>query len=254
MLPAADSWEERLVGFSHADPALLESRALDRRTVEKFIHSVESVAALLRALRLDYRVADAGHVRVATYRTLYFDTPTLELFHAHRRRVRVRHKVRVRSYPDRHVTRFEVKTRHAERLSTKQTRDHPHADLRLSDDDRRLAAVQTGLTSVFLPQVFTDFHRITLVGTDAPDRVTIDFDLVVGNDADRLAIERAAIVEIKRAPGPFRGCSPLSRALRDGGWRRASVSKYAAAIALLQPSIAQNSMVPGLRALRRVAA
>ncbi len=254
VLPVSDSWEEKLVGFAHADPTLLETRALERRTVEKFIHSVESVAALLRALRLDYRVADAGHVRVATYRTLYFDTPTLELFHAHRRGVRVRHKVRVRSYPDRRVTRFEVKTRHAERLSTKETRDHLHADLGLSDGDRQLAAAQTGLTSVFLPQAFTDFHRITLVGTDAPDRVTIDFDLVVGNDADSLAIERVAIVEIKRVPGPFRGCSSLARALRDGGWRRASVSKYAAAIALLQPAISQNSMISGLRALRRVAA
>lgn len=254
VLPACDRWEERLVSFSAAGSALIDSRALDRRAVEKFIHSVESVAALLGALRLDYRIVEAARARVATYRTLYFDTPALTLFHAHRRGVRVRHKVRVRSYPDREVTRFEVKTRHAEQLSTKQTRDHAHADLRLSDDDRRLAAMQTGVTAPFAPLVFTDFHRITLVGTDTTDRVTIDFDLVVGNVSHRLALGRAAIVEIKRAPGSFPRCSSLSQALRDGGWRRASVSKYAAAVALLQPSIAQNSMIPGLRTLRQVAA
>lgn len=254
VLPASDLWEERLVGFSPAGWALIETRALERRAVVKLIHSVESVVALLRALGTDYRVVEAGRARVATYRTLYFDTSTLALFHAHRRGVRVRHKVRVRCYPDREVTRFEVKSRLSEQLSTKQTRDHAFSDLGLSDDDRRLAATQTQLTAPFAPQVFTDFHRITLVGTDAPDRVTIDFDLVVGDGSHRVALERVAIVEIKRAPGSSHKCATLALALRAGGWRRASISKYAAAIALLQPSIAQNSVVPGLRALCRVAA
>lgn len=253
-LPAPDPWEERLVGFSRADVSLIETRSLDRRAVEKFIHSTESVAALLLALSGEYRVVEAARARVATYQTLYFDTPALALFHAHRRGVRVRHKVRVRSYADRAVTRFEVKTRHSEELSTKETREHAFGDLRLSDDDCRLAALQTRSMAPFAPTVFTDFHRITLVGTDAPDRVTVDFDLVFGDGSLRLALERAAIVEIKREPGPFPACATLSRALRDGGWRRASISKYAAAIALLRPAIAQNRIVPGLRALRRVAA
>lgn len=253
-LPASDFFEQQLVDFSPANVSLIQTRSLDRRAVEKFIHSRESVAALLASLQGAYQVVEAARARVATYRTQYFDTAPLALFHAHRRGVRVRHKVRVRSYPDRAVTRFEVKTRHSDQLSTKETRAHAFGDLRLSDDDHRLAALQTRLTSPFVPTVFTDFHRITLVGIDAPDRVTVDFDLVFGDGARRLGLERAAIVEIKREPGSFAGCVTLSRALRDGGWHRTSLSKYAAAIALLRPSTAQNRLVPGVRALQRVAA
>lgn len=252
-LPAHE-WEGRLTPFSHATPELIAEYALSARSVEKFILPAAAAASLLPALANEYLVVRAGSRGIATYETLYFDTAALELYHEHRRGFRIRHKVRIRSYPDRCLTRLEVKTRQSDVLTTKAVRGRAYGEMGLRAADRRFAEELTGLDGFLAARAFTQFNRLTLIGIAAGDRVTIDLDLVIGTESRRQAMPGVAIVEVKQPPAHERRDTPALHELKAQGWRRCSISKYAAAIALLHPGIAHNRLLPGLRALQRAAA
>ncbi|WP_230854391.1 VTC domain-containing protein [Arthrobacter terrae] len=57
----------------------------------------------------DFRALEIGPRRVFEYESVYFDTPELEQFRAHRQGRRRRYKVRTRTYVDSGLCMFEVK-------------------------------------------------------------------------------------------------------------------------------------------------
>ena len=245
-------WESLLRRFPVAAPDLILARDLMRRTDLKFIVSPSEAAGLLPALEGEYARLTAGNGPVAAYRTLYFDTPELELFHAHRRGRRVRHKVRVRHYPDRRLTLLEVKTRRSELETSKIWKEREYGDDALRPEDQWFVSDHTGIDRDVLPQAWTHFRRVTLLGLNLIERVTIDFDLVVSGEGHSRALDQVAIVEVKQRP--FVPGSPVLVALRGAGRRPGWASKYCAAIAFTRSGVRLNTLLPGLRELERRAA
>lgn len=248
----ASSWTERLADFRRATPELLERRDLDRRTDSKFLLPPDAALDFLTALERDYAVLAAGNALLAEYRTLYFDTPALDLFHDHRRGRRVRHKVRIRHYPDRCTTRLEVKTRRTELETVKVWRTRRYGDDHLTRDDQAFVAQHTGFLAPVTPQAWTRFHRVTLLGLETRERVTLDSGLRLGRGERVRRLDAVVIVEVKQ--WPFQRCTPVMVALRTAGHRPAWASKYCSAIALAQPGVNANELRPGLRALIQGAA
>ena len=228
------------------------SRDLRRRTDSKFVLSPAGAVDLVSALNGDYAVLTAGAGRVASYRTLYFDTQELDFFHAHRRGRRVRHKVRIRHYPDRHLTLLEVKTRRSELETNKVWRERQYGDDVLTHEDQVFVDANTGVGRDVLPEVWTDFRRVTLLGLHNNERVTIDFNLEVSRGARRRSLAGIAIVEVKQ--WPFLPASAVMSALRAAGQRPGWASKYCTAVAFTRPGLRFNALLPGLRALERRAA
>jgi hypothetical protein len=215
----------------------------------------ERLGALLGALAGDYAVLPVGAGATAIYRNLYFDTPELRLFHDHRRGLRIRHKVRIRHYPDRSLTFLEIKTKRGEVLTDKQRREIEFARERLDPDDLAFLRAHAGeLAGELAPAVRVDYRRIALFHPRLEERLTIDFALEVGRSSAapgdaRMELGALAIVEVKRAPGgPPR--TPAMRALAGLGVREGALSKYCAAMALLQPTVRHNRLRPALRALQ----
>lgn len=247
--PTLGGWQGRLGRFRLATPELIGSRELRRRTDTKFLMSPASAAEVLLALAADYAVLAAGSELVASYDTLYFDTPQLDFFHAHRRGRRVRHKARIRHYPDRRLTTLEVKTRKSELRTTKTSREHAFGNSELSGDDQAFVGGRTGIDRSVVPQVWTHFRRITLVGTITNERVTIDLDFHVEMGGHGRPFTDLAIVEVKQ--WPFSRDTPVMTALRAAGRRPGWASKYCAAIAFTRPDVPMNRLLPGIRALER---
>jgi VTC domain-containing protein len=251
--PRSDSDLQVLLGrFAPAPPSLLAERELRRRTDSKFVLMPRLAGELLAAITDSYALLTNGNGALAEYRTLYFDTPALDLFHAQRRDRRVRHKVRIRHYPDRRLSLLEIKTRRSELETIKVVRERPYDDDELSADDRAFVLAHTGIGEPLVPQAWTDFRRLALLGVGTPERVTIDFDLEVGMGERRVSFGNVAIVEVKQ--WPYSRATPVMAALRAGGWRECWLSKYCAAIAFLRPDVRRNRLRPGLRALERSAA
>ncbi len=249
LAPLHSEWTGLLSHFPLAPPELLARRELRRRTDSKYVISTSAAADLITNLTADYAVLSAGSELVAMYRTLYFDTPELAFFHAHRRGRRVRHKVRIRHYLDRRISVLEVKSRRSDLLTTKIFRPREYSNNDLTADDQAFVRAQSGVSGDVVPQVWTRFRRLTFLGLRGNERVTVDLDLGVEMRGQRRILPSIAIVEIKQ--WPFCRSTPVMAALRALGERPCWASKYCAAIAWTRPNERRNTLLPGLAALER---
>jgi hypothetical protein len=249
---SASDWQGLLAGFASAPLSLLAERELRRRTDSKFVLTPHAAGELLRGIGGDYALLTNGNGALASYRTLYFDTPGLDLFHAQRCDRRVRHKVRIRHYPDRRLSFLEIKTRRSELETVKVLRPRDYDDDELSADDHAFVRAHTGIGERLVPQAWTDFRRVALLGILTLERFTIDLGLELRVGQRSKSFDGVAIVEVKQ--WPYSRATPVMTALRAGAWRERWLSKYCAAIALLRPEVRRNRLLPGLRALERSAA
>jgi hypothetical protein len=243
-----------LAAFARATPALLAERALLRRIDLKYALDRDRLGALLAALAADYAVLPvgpgAGARTVAIYQSLYLDTPELRCFHDHRRGRRIRHKIRIRRYPDRELAFLEVKTKRGEAVTDKQRRPIEPGRAGLSPAELAFVRAHAGaLADELAPAARVDYRRITLLNPRLEERLTIDFAIEAARGDARASLGAVAVVELKRAPGgPPR--TPAMRALAALGIRECAISKYCAAVALLDPTVRHNRLRPTLRALQ----
>lgn len=237
-------WDHALSGFASAAVALVERREMQRRTESKFAMPVAAAASLLRALQREYAVLPAGAALVATYRTLYFDTADLAFYHAHRCGRRIRHKVRIRHYPDRSVSFLEVKARLGEDVMSKARHPREYGDSVLHPHDVAFVRAHTAVEQPLFPQAWTDFRRVTLLGTELDERVTVDVDLRVTSAGRAESLGDLAVVEVKQ-PRLDRGSAAME-ALRKAGGREGWTSKYCVGIALTRPEVRGHRLLRAL--------
>lgn len=238
-----------LDGFGVATPALIEARALATRVDTKFVMPSAVAARILAGLADEYALVAAGAARIARYRTNYFDTPELELFHAHRRGLPRRQKIRIRSYLDRDLTMLEVKTRTAGDRTTKERLVIPAA-ASIGPEERAFLSRHSNVGDAVVPSTRIDFRRISLAGVSATERVTCDLDLELYLGRQRAALPDLAILEVKQSV--LDRATPVMEALRAAGLRPGWASKYCLSIALLRPGIRCPAFAAGLRTIRSI--
>ncbi len=238
--------------FEEANLELLEKRALLRRVDSKFLLPQSELAPTLSKVVGDYGIVLAGDSRLATYRTIYYDTDEKRCFHDHRRGRRPRQKIRVRHYDERGVSYLEIKTKRSEYISFKKRRPLPYNESNLDAERRAFVSEHSRVDAADLVEAaHTDFRRATLVGFHTNERITLDIDLVVSEpDVDAIELGGIAILEVKQPR--FSIGTPIMTALRDRGHRPASASKYCTATALLRPDLRTNRLLPALRAIERL--
>jgi len=222
---------ELLKAFPKASLELLAQRSLLRRTDSKFLLHEHEVEALLERLNGDYALLYSGDHRIASYKTLYFDTEDLRCFHDHRRGRRARHKIRVRHYLERKLSFLEVKTKRSERFTIKERAEREFGNHELTAADRQFVEAHCNVPSQELaPRVWTNFRRVTLLALESSERVTIDSDLTLRRGDVECKLGGVAIVEVKQQPYCVR--TPVMQALRRAGLRPSSASKYCIATAM----------------------
>lgn len=238
--------------FEIAAPALVEARALQQRVDRKFLLALESLPQLFDGLENQYARLDAGGEAWARYRNVYFDTCERRLFHAHRRGVRPRHKVRIREHVDRALAFLEVKRKGTDGRTHKRRLDLSCPQRAHGERERQFVRQHTLLDpGTLILSVANTFRRLTLVGLASEERITIDSDLEFSMDARTTGIRRAVIVEVKQAR---RGHgSPILRGLRAIHAQEIGVSKYCVGTMLLTP-VRANVFLPALKALWRISA
>jgi hypothetical protein len=245
--PAGDPFDLALARFAPATRELIDSRELLHRIDTKFITTASVVAGVIPQLAGAYASMRVPTGSVARYRSLYFETPDLRCFHDHRRGRRIRHKVRVRHYPDRQLSYLEVKTKKNELVTIKQRSKLAFGVEDLGDGERAFLRDRVGdLAGELAPLVRVDFSRISLIGLDTEERVTIDLGIEIsGLGGQRFRLGDVAIVEVKQSPFCVR--TPVMRALHAASLRPRSLSKYIAAVAAIAPDERRNRLLPDLR-------
>lgn len=226
-IPAA---ADVLGDFHTAGRGVIDRRELLHRVDSKFLLREREVVPLLRAVQGCYDVVRVATLALVDVQTMYYDTPDLRCYHAHRRGLYTRHKVRVRHYLDRGLEYTEVKSRRADGATVKHRRLRPLGADWLDGADRRFVEGCCDLPAAELgPRLSTRFRRLTLVSPDANERVTVDVDVRFRSDTSA-GLGSTAIVEVKQ--WPFDPHTPVMHALRAVGACPTMASKYCTGLAL----------------------
>ena len=233
---------ERLRPVSLAE--INERAALVTRTCRKYLLPADLVPALFDGAERGFGVLEIDGRTSFLYSSTYLDTPNLRTFHDHRQGRRLRYKVRTRTYVDTDTRMFEVKLKGARGITDKvrvelpmdapTDRLTPHTRSFL---DRSLGRYRMDTPDVLEPSAVTDYRRTTVVALSGEERVTIDHDLVGRRDGWSVRMRPdMLLLEIKTRER----LTPTERRLHELGIREARFSKYAAALAALEPTLRGN--------------
>ncbi len=238
--------------FEPATAELLAARSLERRRDWKFVMSEAVLAEVMAMMTPSHHLLLAAGEPLAQYETHYVDTENLHCYREHRRGRSRRYKVRVRSYLDREVTMLEVKARDARRMTEKHTLERDFGDLTISDEAaREFIARHSGLPVAALrPSLSNSFRRITLLGVERPERITLDVQMKFHVGDSERSLPGVVVAEVKSAHSRTR--TDVLHLFRGARLRPLGFSKYCLGTALLNKGLRANRFLPTLRQVARL--
>lgn len=223
---------------------LVAEASLLTRVDRKYVVERRALDDLLQEVDAATRVLEIDGSRDFTYESVYFDTPDLMSFRMAAQPRRRRFKLRTRTYLDVDTAYLEIKTRGARGTTVKERSEYSAADrmhLTITARDDAAAAfsaigVEPSRADDLDATLLTRYRRATLLTSDG-GRATIDTELEwLQPDATGFSLPHLAIVETKSTSR----ASAVDRLLWRGGFRPATVSKYATGLAALHPSLPRN--------------
>ena len=108
-LPVEGDIDTALSAFSRHGLSDLSNSSLMNRVDSKFLLPTSSLIDVINACQDDYSLLEINGLTKFIYENLYFDSPSLNLYHHHHNRKLNRFKVRHRHYADVGTSYLEVK-------------------------------------------------------------------------------------------------------------------------------------------------
>ena len=221
----------------------MDSIRLMNRVDTKYVTSLDMLEAILERARSDYYVLETSGGRVAAYDSMYFDTPSLDMYMTHHSGRLVRRKVRTRTYVASGDTYLEVKRKNNHKRTKKKRIQIPLDGFGHPFDSPEAASFvleRSGYEALSLePALTTTFDRITLVSKSMTERLTIDMHLRFGNLRTGLSADmgRLVVIEIKQ---DSLASSPMADILQELRIHPMGMSKYCIGTAMTSPGLKQN--------------
>ncbi len=242
---ALPAWQELAASFEPISLTEMDGVALLNRLDTKFVMTGRQLWDALSGLQSEYWMLEVDGQRLNRYHTLYFDTPSFDLYTAHANQRPERYKVRSREYASSGQAFLEIKHRTRKDRTIKQRIEIARQLSRISDEAGAWLRGVAPLDAAALePKLSNSFLRMTLVNRQCCERVTLDLGLAFGSDTRRLALEGIAIAEVKVDGGS--APSPFLRRMRSARVHPRGFSKYAVGVALLYDGVKKNSLKPRL--------
>jgi hypothetical protein len=213
------------------------------RTDKKFMLTLKQLESWLMEIKSNYRVLEINDVRINAYKSYYFDTPDFELYKAHHNKKLNRLKIRFRSYLESGIHFLEVKLKTNKGRTIKKRIDVATPGIITPNEENFISQFYKSSKSL-INSLNIDYHRITLVNKEAPERVTVDLNLTFVDGAVSRTLENIAIVEIKQDNLPV--ATKAESVLKSMRIKEGFISKYCLGMALLKP-VKQNLFKPKIR-------
>lgn len=224
----------------------MDAVALLDRVETKYVFHERRLGAILAAVTGSYRVLEVNGGRLNHYRTLYFDTMDFGLFRRHQAGGRNRYKVRSRVYLDSDLAFLEVKHKVKKNRTVKKRMATPEfVDSLPAQTAGFLARTLPHLNGQLEATLWNEYTRITLVGLDNPERVTLDLNLQFQAGGRTVIMPGVVIAEVKK--DGHDGNSAFIRLMRALAIRPTGFSKYCIGLSMLYPHIKHNRFKPKLR-------
>ncbi len=232
------------------------SVSLMNRTDTKYVTTVQKLMDILEeAQKAGYRVSEISGARLLDYTSVYYDTPDLKMFTAHRNGKKTRQKVRVRTYLIDKQTFLEIKRKNNRgRTKKKRTRIPYEAALdfgKCAEAAEFLERKSWWKADELSPEVSTTFSRFTLINGGMTERLTVDLNLRFrnfrsGREAD---LGDIVIIELKQ---DGRKDSEMRRILLDNRVFPYRISKYCTAVTLTDPAARPGRYKEKLRYIEKL--
>jgi hypothetical protein len=229
----------------------MDAVKLMNRTDTKYVFPSYKLGDLLALSWDKYLVLEINGCRDFRYNSLYYDTQDHAFYTAHHNGARPRFKVRFREYVETGTTFLEIK-RKTNKERTRKTRIQVEGiEMVLSENSRQYIETQVPLKETDLkPAMWTIFQRITLVGKDSPERITIDHDLSFSYEDLHKQLLFLTICEVKREG--FTGKSAFMKYLEELSIHPGNSSKYCLVTVLLKKNIKYNRFKRNILTLNRL--
>lgn len=234
----------------------MSSVSLMNRIDTKFVTTAQTLAMVLDdACAAGYRVCEISGCRLLPYTSVYYDTPDLKMYTAHRNGKKTRQKVRVRTYLVGDTTYLEIKRKN-NRGRTKKKRIEVPADSVMDFCSVPEAAAFLEKKSWWKPgdispETTTDFSRFTLVNRDMTERLTIDINLGFRNfrSGRSVSLGDFVIIELKQ---DGRVASQMRQILLRHRVFPYRISKYCMAVTLTDPSARPGRFIEKVRHIEKM--
>lgn len=243
--------DRALAAFEPITLREMDGVSLQNRVDTKYVFADSFLPELLRGLAHSYRVLEVQGVRRTDYASLYFDTPASDCFRDHHRGKAGRYKFRMRSYASSGLTFFEVKHKTNRGRTVKRRVPIDQITPAMTEGCHTLARECVGRGLRLNPQLWTRFSRLTLVGLQAPERVTIDTGLRFDDEHRQAELGGVVVAEVKQERDSRN--AQVRQSLRRAGIRPLRVSKYCLGATLLRPGLKSNLFRAKLKRLSRYA-
>lgn len=224
-------------------------RLMDR-TDTKFSFHRSQLFSILYDIKTDYTALEINGKRFAEYHTLYYDTKKLDLYMHHQNGGLNRYKVRHRTYVDSQLGFLEVKFKNNKERTKKTRIKKREVPFTFADESEVFLQNELPFNPHTLkPAVWVNYKRITLVGKQSPERLTIDFDLEFIKKDHKVEMPNLIIAEVKQNKKQESRFIKLMKKLhiREGG-----ISKYCLAVIKTEKEIKKNSFKPKLLILQKI--
>jgi hypothetical protein len=240
-----------LDGLAPITLAQLDAVSLLNRVDTKFLLTVPQLVEILPKLAAEYRVLEVGGRRLHQYRTLYFDTPDLDLYHLHRSSQAVRHKVRSRAYVDSDLFFFEIKAKTQAHRTVKHRLATPALVTEWTPEVGAFVRSHLGPESPDLqPTLSNDFLRVTLMDKGRTERLTLDLNVQFDCDGRTAVLPGIVIAELKQSDAD--APSVFASQMRAAGVLPTGVSKYCVGVRLLVADDEHETSAAMLAAIERL--
>lgn len=213
---------------------------LMNRIDTKYLVNVNQLPTLLRMAMDDYYAQEIDGSRIASYRTVYYDTDEAEMYVVHHNRKLSRQKVRMREYVGSGQFFLEVKRKN-NKGRTKKVR------IKIADDKVAshpeavdfLAEKSFYTMDLLSPRLQNQFKRITLVNKAKTERLTIDMNICFHNfktHADG-GVQKLCIIELKQDGNQY---SPFKEYFSRLRIKQKRISKYCFGMVLTDETLKAN--------------
>ena len=227
------------------NPVALEemnSIRLMNRTDSKYVFSIRKLPELLKLAINQYHILQIDHKRDFLYSTVYMDTSEFLFFNQHIKGKLPRFKVRYRLYEHNDQSFLEVKCKTSKNITNKNRIIN-----RLTKDNIDSTGIMflrdyIPIDTLNLKPVLTSrFVRLTLVGLETSERITIDYNMSFSDNTGKvMELPLLAIAELKKEQ--FNNKSVFSKLIKEFNIRQTGFSKYCIGMSLLYNLPKQNTL------------
>lgn len=217
--------QQLLSAFSTIGLGEMDNVKLMNRVDTKFVLKTPQLYDVLPHLKEHYHVVEISGKWILSYESLYYDNEELDFYHDHHKKRLNRVKIRYRKYLDSDISFLEIKHKFKGRTNKMRIPSDdlfealPEEHVKFIDD-----SVDVSFTQDLIPTLVNNYRRITLVGKELNERLTLDIDLSFRKGEHTEALDHIVIAELKQEKVSRK--SPFFQLMKERQIRPLRLSKY----------------------------